>query len=52
MLEVENLVPIMAAYGCNYNAETGYFEYAGLTDLTADDCRNMLVENFNSTKFD
>lgn len=44
MLEVENLVPIMAAYGCNYNAETGYFEYAGLTDLTADDCRNMLVE--------
>lgn len=44
MLEVENLVPIMAAYGCNYNAETGFFEYAGLTDLTADDCRNMLVE--------
>lgn len=44
MLEVENLVPIMAAYGCNYNAETGYFEYAGLTDLTAEDCRNMLVE--------
>ena len=44
MLEVEKLVPIMAAYGCNYNAETGFFEYAGLTDLTADDCRNMLVE--------
>ena len=43
MLEVEKLVPIMAAYGCNYNAETGFFEYAGLTDLTADDCRNMIL---------
>ena len=44
MLEVENLVPIMAAYGCNYNAETGFFEYAGLTNLTADDVRSMIAE--------
>ncbi len=44
MLEVENLVPIMAAYGCNYNAETGFFEYAGLTDLTDNDVRNMIAE--------
>lgn len=44
MLELENLVPLAKAYNVNYNRETGYFEYAGLTDLTANDVRNMIAE--------
>ena len=44
ILEIENLVPLAKAYNVNYNRETGYFEYAGLTDLTADDVRNMIAE--------
>lgn len=44
MLELENLVPLAKAYNVNYNRETGYFEYAGLTDLTDNDVRNMIAE--------
>lgn len=44
MLEFENLVPLAKAYNVNYNRETGYFEYAGLTDLTADNVMDMIAE--------
>ena len=34
MLEVENLRPIYLKYGAVYNAETGFYELNGLTDIT------------------